>query len=163
MDSVRRPAVAGSFYPANADELGVLLNECFVSSTLGPRGASMPNPALAAGVVPHAGPHYSGPCAAHLYCQLESSVQRIILLGVNHRAYGHKASLSPWDRWRTPLGDVIVDDDLSDSLESRVEFLKRDGAAHAEEHSIEIQLPFLQRVLDEFQFVGRDENLIRPG
>jgi len=141
MDSVRRPAVAGSFYPADADELGVLLNECFVSSPLGPQGASMPNPALAAGVVPHAGPIYSGPCAAHLYCQLEPSVQRIILLGVNHRAHGHKASLSPWDRWRTPLGDVIVDDDLGDSLESEVEFLKRDGAAHAEEHSIEIQLP----------------------
>jgi AmmeMemoRadiSam system protein B len=153
MDSVRRPAVAGSFYPADADELGVLLNECFVSSPLGPQGASMPNPALAGGVVPHAGPVYSGPCAAHLYCQLEPSVRRIILLGVNHRAHGHKASLSPWDRWRTPLGDVIVDDDLGDFLESRIEFLKRDGAAHAEEHSIEIQLPFLQRVLDEFQFV----------
>jgi MEMO1 family protein len=153
MSYIRAPAVAGSFYPADADELGVLLDECFVSSPLGPRGASAPNTALVAGMVPHAGPVYSGPCAAHLYAQLEPSVRRVILLGVNHRARGHKASLSPWDRWSTPLGNVVVDDELSGHLESRVKFLKRDEAAHAEEHSIEIELPFLKRVLGEFEFV----------
>jgi MEMO1 family protein len=153
MNSVRPPAVAGSFYPADAEALGALVKECFVSSPLGPRGAITRNSALTAGLVPHAGPIYSGPCAAHLYSQLEPSTQCVILLGVNHRSRGHKAALSPWDRWRTPLGDISIDEDLSGALESRVNFLRRDEAAHAKEHSIEIQLPFLQRVLDEFQFV----------
>jgi MEMO1 family protein len=153
MSYIKPPAVAGSFYPADAAELGVLLDECFVSSPLGPRGVSVPNSALVAGMVPHAGPVYSGPCAAHLYAQLESSVRRVILLGVNHRARGHKASLSPWDQWNTPLGNVVVDNEISDYLASQVKFLRRDEAAHAEEHSIEIELLFLQRVLDEFTFV----------
>jgi MEMO1 family protein len=153
MYSVRPPAVAGTFYPADAEALHVLLHECFVSSPLGPQGSNTPNSTLVAGVVPHAGPVYSGPCAAHLYAQLEPSIQRVILLGVNHRARGHKASLSPWDSWRTPLGDVSVDLELSGYLESAVTFLQHDETAHADEHSIEVQLPFLQRVLDEFQFV----------
>lgn len=153
MNSVRPPAVSGSFYPADPEALGALVKECFVSSPLGPRGAITPNSALTAGMVPHAGPVYSGPCAAHLYSQLEPSVQRVILLGVNHRSRGHNAALSPWDRWRTPLGDISIDEDLSSALESRVNFLRRDESAHAKEHSIEIQLPFLQHVLAEFQFV----------
>lgn len=153
MSHIRAPAVAGSFYPADADELGMLLDDCFVSSPLGPQGVSAPNSALVAGMVPHAGPVYSGPCAAHLYAQLEPSVQRVILLGVNHRARGHKASLSPWDQWNTPLGNVVVANEISDYLESQVKFLRRDEAAHSQEHSIEIELPFLTRVLDEFKFV----------
>jgi AmmeMemoRadiSam system protein B len=153
MSYIRPPAVAGSFYPVDADELGVLLDECFVSSPLGPQGTCVPNSALVAGMVPHAGPVYSGPCAAYVYAQLEPSVRRVILLGVNHWARGHKASLSPWDRWNTPLGNVVVDNEASGYLESRVKFLKRDEAAHAAEHSIEIELPFLKRVLGEFEFV----------
>jgi AmmeMemoRadiSam system protein B len=153
MSYIKPPAVAGSFYPADADELGALLEQCFVSSPLGPQGVSVPNSALVAGMVPHAGPVYSGPCAAHLYAQLEPSVRRVILLGVNHRARGHKASLSPWDQWNTPVGNVVVDNEINDRLESQVKFLRRDEAAHAEEHSIEIELPFLKRVLDEFKFV----------
>ena len=153
MTSTRPAAVAGSFYPANARALNALLDDCFLSSPLGPQGTTQPNPAIIAGMVPHAGPIYSGPCAAHLYASLESSFQRIILLGVDHRATGAKAALSPWSHWRTPLGEVAVDDELSSYLQSRVKFLRRDEYAHVEEHSIEIQLPFLQRVLDNFQFV----------
>jgi MEMO1 family protein len=153
MSYTRPPAVAGSFYPADANKLGALLDECFVSSPLGPQGVRVANSALVAGMVPHAGPVYSGPCAAHFYAQLEPSVRRVILLGVNHRARGHKASLSPWDQWNTPLGNVVVDNEISGYLESQVKFLRHDEAAHAEEHSIEIELPFLKRVLDEFKFV----------
>lgn len=153
MSYIRPCAVAGSFYPADAQELDRLLNECFVSSPLGPQGARIANAALFAGLVPHAGPIYSGPCAAHLYAQLEPSVRRVIVLGVNHRARGHRASVSPWDRWHTPLGDVSVDPDLNEYLESHISFLQRDENAHADEHSIEVQLPFLQRVLGDFQFV----------
>ena len=153
MTSIRPAAVAGSFYPAGADELSALLGDCFNKSPLGPRGAKEPEASIIAGLVPHAGPIYSGPCAAHLYSCLPSSVQRIILLGVNHRARGHKAALSPWSRWQSPANETVVDDRLGDDLLARVKFLARDADAHAEEHSIEIQLPFLHRVLGKFEFV----------
>jgi AmmeMemoRadiSam system protein B len=153
MNRVRPPAVAGSFYPADASELSGLLDECFVASPLGPQGVTAPSSALVAGMVPHAGYIYSGPCAAHLYALLEMSVRRVILLGVNHQAGGHKAALSPWERWRTPLGEVTVDQELNDFLAARVRFLRQDDVAHAQEHSIEVQLPFLQRVLGDFTFL----------
>src|SRR5262245_33235468 len=153
MTSTRPAAVAGSFYPAAARPLRALLDDCFLISPLGPRGTTEPNPRIIAGMVPHAAPLYSGPCAAHFYATLETSFQRIVVLGVNHRARGAKAALSPWESWRTPLGDIAIDDDLSRYLESRVKFLRRDENSHADEHSIEIQLPFLQRVLGDFKFV----------
>ena len=152
MTSIRPTAVAGSFYPATADELKTLLDECFSKSPLGPRGVFTPSTDLIAGMVPHAGPIYSGPCAAHLYARLEPTIQRVILIGVNHWARGHRAALSPWQAWRTPFGDVTVDQELNACLEARIAFLKREPSAHAEEHSIEVQLPFLQRTLGQFTF-----------
>lgn len=153
MEQVRSPAVAGSFYPADPLELNGLIDECFVSSPLGPQGIKQVPSAMIAGMVPHAGYVYSGPCAAHLYGSLDPAVKRAIVLGVNHWARGHRASLSPWRIWRTPLGEVTIDQELSDSLEARVRFLKPDAPAHAQEHSIEVQLPFLERVLADFTFL----------
>lgn len=153
MIAVRPPAVAGSFYPAEAEALTALLDHCFNSSPLGPHGANQPDPAIIAGMVPHAGPIYSGPCAAHFYSRLDPSITRVIVLGVDHRSRGDKAALSPWKRWRTPAGEIAVDGEISDFLEAQVNFIKRDARAHNSEHSIEIQLPFLQRELDEFTFV----------
>lgn len=150
MEQVRSPAVAGSFYPADPLELNGLIDECFVSSPLGPKGTRPAPSAMIAGMAPHAGYVYSGPCAAHLYSSLDPAVKRVIVLGVNHWARGHRASLSPWQTWRTPLGEVAVDQELSDILEARVKFLKPDAPAHAQEHSIEVQLPFLERVLADF-------------
>lgn len=152
MTSIRPAAVAGTFYPAAAAELNTLLDDCFHTSPLGPRGVFTPSADLIAAMVPHAGPVYSGPCAAHLYARIDSSITRVIIIGVNHRAHGHRAALSPWESWRTPLGDVAVDEELNEYLEARVAFLKRDPYAHAEEHSIEVQLPFLQRTLGQFKF-----------
>lgn len=153
MTSPRHAAVAGTFYPAGAQELRELLDDCFDRSPLGPLGVREPEPAMIAGLVPHAGPIYSGPCAAHLYNRLDPATERVILLGVNHRARGHKAALSPWPRWQSPLGETVVDDRLNLALLERAQFLRRDEVAHANEHSIEIQLPFLQRVLGTFEFV----------
>jgi len=153
MEQVRSPAVAGSFYPADPGELSRLIDECFVSSPLGPKGTKQVPSAMIAGMAPHAGYVYSGPCAAHLYSSLDPAVRRVIVLGVNHWARGHRASLSPWPIWRTPLGEVVIDQELSDSLEARVKFLKPDAPAHSQEHSIEVQLPFLERVLADFTFL----------
>jgi len=153
MDRIRPAAVAGSFYPSEAEELGRLIDECFESSPLGPQGDKSPSSSLIGGLVPHAGYVYSGPCAAHFYSLLENSIQRVILLGVNHQARGHRAAFSPADFWQTPLGAVRIDQELSHLLQGEVNFLKQDEAAHAREHSIEVQLPFLQRVLGDFSLV----------
>ena len=153
MDRIRPAAVAGSFYPSEADELGRLIDECFESSPLGPQGDKSPSPSLIGGLVPHAGYIYSGPCAAHFYALLDNSIRRVILLGVNHQARGHRAALSPADFWQTPLGPVSIDQELSHLLQDEVNFLRQDEAAHAREHSIEVQLPFLQRVLGDFSLV----------
>ncbi len=153
MEHVRRPTVAGSFYPREANELNQLLQECFVTHPLGPRGVKSPAPYLLGGMVPHAGYIYSGPCAAHFYSGLEKNVGCVILMGVNHRAEGAKVALSPADYWETPLGNVKVDHSLAHSLMDRIPFLAEDELAHLHEHSIEVQIPFLQRVLGEFTFL----------
>lgn len=153
MERIRPPAVAGSFYPSNAAELEVVLDDCFRTSPLGPRGQEAHASTLIAGMAPHAGYLYSGPCAAHLYARLPDTLERVIIVGVNHWARGHRAALSPADAWQTPWGSVPVDQEFNASLEQRARFLKKDELAHAQEHSIEVQLPFLQRVLRQFTFV----------
>jgi AmmeMemoRadiSam system protein B len=153
MTSVRNPAVAGSFYPAAASELRTLLADCFQTNPLGPRGTAEKNRSIIAGLVPHAGAIYSGPCAAHLFSQVDTSHPRIIILGVNHRGDGHRAALSPWRRWRTPLGEVAVNQRLHESIRARTNILAEDADAHSEEHSIEIELPFLQYTLTDVEFI----------
>jgi AmmeMemoRadiSam system protein B len=153
MERLRHPAVAGSFYPAEANQLKELLEECLVSHPLGPQGVKSPSASLLGGMVPHAGYIYSGPCAAHFYSSLERNTTRVILLGVNHRGWGAKTALSPADYWETPLGRVKVDRDLRRLLKSRLDFLVEDERPHSEEHSIEVQLPFLQSVLEGFTFL----------
>lgn len=153
MANLRPPAVAGSFYPAAVDELNSVLDDCFLTHRLGPRGSKSPRPGLCAGIVPHAGYVYSGACAAHLYSCLSNDIERVIVLGVNHRSRGHKAALSPWESWETPYGKVSVDRGFGESLGKVVDWLGHDERSHADEHSIEVQLPFLQRRLGDFSFV----------
>jgi AmmeMemoRadiSam system protein B len=153
MTSIRPAAVAGSFYPSAASELRTLLEDCFQTSPLGPHGATEKNRSIIAGLVPHAGAIYSGPCAAHLFSRLDTSHQRIIILGVNHRGHGHRAALSPWPRWQTPLGEIAVNQHLNEIIRARVNFLADEPNAHSQEHSIEIELPFLQYTLPDFDFV----------
>jgi AmmeMemoRadiSam system protein B len=151
--TVRAAAVAGSFYPAKAGELKQLIEECFISSPLGPQVAHTPSPALLGGIVPHAGYIYSGPCAAHLYSRLAKDIRRVILLGVNHRSRGARAALSPAEFWETPLGQVPIDRKWGARLKSEIDFLIEDDRPHLEEHSIEVQLPLLQSTLGEFSLL----------
>lgn len=162
MDRVRPPAVAGTFYPSDAEELGSLIDECFLSSPLGPQGKKASSSGVIGGLVPHAGYLYSGPCAAHLYARLDESIRRVILLGVNHGSRGAHAALSPWDLWRTPMGDVVIDCELNAHLQERLSFLKPDELPHRREHSIEVQLPFLQRVLPDFTLVPLSLSYLAP-
>jgi len=153
MSAIRRPAVAGSFYPAGRNELQKNLEECSISQPLGPMGNRDSWPNLIAGIVPHAGTVYSGPCAAHFYAHLPPDVERVVVLGVNHHGLGAKAALSPAESWQTPLGKVKIEKRLAEALKLDADFLVEDALSHAREHSIEIELPFLQKALSDFTFL----------
>jgi MEMO1 family protein len=149
----RAPAVAGAFYPADAEELKRLIHECFVSNPLGPGGTRGAESKLLGGMVPHAGYTYSGPCAAHFYALVEEDTQCVLVFGVNHCAIGSQAALSAAESWDTPLGKATVERALQDQLKAKVDFLRVDDRAHLQEHSIEVQVPFLQTVLPRFMFM----------
>lgn len=153
MESIRPAAVAGSFYPAEAEDLKDLVSECFDSHPLGPKGYRAPSASLLGGMVPHAGYAYSGPCAAHLYTRLDRATSLAVIIGVNHRAQGAHAALSPAETWQTPLGRVRIDREAGNRLRDEIDFLTEDERAHRDEHSIEVQLPLLQTILGEFHFL----------
>jgi len=148
-EAPRRPAVAGQFYPADGAALTQLIEESFVD----PRGPGhLPvrhrsvDRKIRAAVVPHAGYVFSGPIAAHAFAALagERPPATVLLLGVNHTGRGAPAALSRRD-WITPLGRVPVDRELVHALDHRP--IEVDEAAHTHEHSIEVELPYLQYVL----------------
>jgi AmmeMemoRadiSam system protein B len=132
---IRPPAVAGMFYEARPDALRRhvenLLPDGLVSA-----------PAFGA-IVPHAGYVYSGPVAGQVFARVRIPPS-VVLLGPNHTGLGAPAALDPSDAWRTPLGDVRSDRRLAARLAELAPSLELDRAAHAREHSLEVQLPFLQ-------------------
>jgi MEMO1 family protein len=155
----RLPAVAGSFYPDNEGELRTQIHECFLHR-LGPGSIpSIPaeqDASLIGLVVPHAGYEYSGPVAAHSYNQLAKSGPRksIVILGPNHSGYGSGVSANTSGQWSTPLGDVQIDKELGEKIVKNSSIIDVEDDAHRSEHSIEVQLPFLQFLYPrQFRFV----------
>ena len=153
-ESARHPAVAGQFYPANAEELRRQILECYrhpLGPGQGPGTASGPLQGVAGFVVPHAGYYYSGPVAAHAFRRMGELgfPQVAIILGPNHYGTGKPLALSPWAWWDTPLGSMRVDTAMGESLAARVPGLLPDRAAHWREHSLEVQLPFLYHLYGE--------------
>lgn len=132
----RPPAVAGAFYPRDPRALAGEVREC-----LGPVAARR---AAFGAVVPHAGYIYSGAVAGAVYARLEP-VPTVVLLGPNHTGLGPAASIDDHDRWSTPLGDVRIDEALAARFLRDCPHLEREGMAHVREHSLEVQLPFLQQ------------------
>ncbi len=160
---IREPAVAGTFYPGRPDRLadGVdryvaearqeLADRAAAASPRGPGGAGpVPVGRLVAVVVPHAGHVYSGPTAGFAFASIDPAlVDRVVLLGPAHYVPVDGIGLSTATAWRTPLGDVPLDADLAEDLRARIETVIPADEAHAPEHSLEVQVPFLQRVLPE--------------
>lgn len=105
-----------------------------------------------AAVVPHAGLMYSGHVAAAFYASADLP-RRFIILCPNHTGAGHFAAINRTGSWETPFGDVAVDTPLADALMQKTPLLAADARAHAREHSLEVQLPFLQHILGELTFV----------
>jgi MEMO1 family protein len=144
---VRPPAVAGQFYPDDPDELRAEVNR-YLTATPGPPGA-MPKAAL----VPHAGYMFSGPIAGAVYACLAGGrevVRRVVLLGPSHRAAFAGLACSSASAFASPLGEVPVDEAALDQVRSLPQVMTLD-AAHAQEHSLEVQLPFLQTVFSQFK------------
>ncbi|MFW5907177.1 MAG: MEMO1 family protein [Candidatus Natronoplasma sp.] len=142
---VRRPAVAGQFYPGTEGGLKQKIEECF-EHDLGPGDipSEEGNKREIKGLVcPHAGYVYSGPVAAHSYKALMENglPETAIILGPNHHGMGAGVALAE-DPYSTPLGTAEIDEDIAESLAGGV--IQRDDVAHQREHSLEVQIPFLQ-------------------
>jgi AmmeMemoRadiSam system protein B len=147
MTQVREPAVAGLFYPADAGELSETVRSMLSN---GQPAGSAPRALL----VPHAGYVYSGAVAATAYARLipfAERYRRVVLLGPCHRVPLSGLASTSADAFQTPLGDVPVDQALIASLD--LPSVAISAEAHRLEHSLEVQLPFLQTVLDEFTLV----------
>jgi hypothetical protein len=149
-DRVRPAAVAGLFYPEDAAEL-----RRATTRHLAAAAADSDLHVAKAFVVPHAGYVYSGPVAATAYAQLARNapgIRRVVLIGPSHRVGFEGIATSSADSFETPLGVVALDRDAHEKLQELPQVQVLD-AAHAQEHSLEVQLPFLQLVLGEFQLV----------
>jgi len=145
--TTRPPAVAGQFYEGTPDRLRRQVAECLAAN---PEPAAK-EPFIGA-VVPHAGLMYSGHVAGAFY---KSALlpRRYVILCPNHTGMGHFAAINREGAWRTPLGDAAIDTPLADELMQRAPMLADDSKAHAREHSLEVQLPFLQQLAGGFTFV----------
>jgi AmmeMemoRadiSam system protein B len=151
MLNTRPAAVAGMFYPADPAVLRGAVHRLLAAAP----EASGERPAAKALIVPHAGYTYSGPVAAAVYARLAphaSAIRRVVLLGPAHRVAFRGLALPGAERFATPLGDVAVDAAAVATV-ARLPQVLEHAAAHAGEHSLEVQLPFLQRVLADFTLV----------
>jgi hypothetical protein len=144
---VREPVVAGMFYNLHPDNLKEQIKHCF-EHPLGP-GKTKESKFLAA-VVPHAGYAYSGPVAAWVYAKIPKA--NYLILGPNHGLFGSNFATMK-GIWKTPLGDVKIDERVAEKLVEMNPLIELDILAHQQEHSIEVQLPFLQYRFKNFKFV----------
>jgi AmmeMemoRadiSam system protein B/AmmeMemoRadiSam system protein A len=149
MNAIRQPAVAGQFYPGSAQALSSAVEGYLDAADAGDR--KVPKAIIA----PHAGYVYSGPVAATAYKRLEAArdtITRVILLGPCHRVAVRGLALSGADAFATPLGEIKLDKDAADSVSTLPQVTVFDET-HRLEHSLEVHLPFLQKVLGEFTLV----------
>ena len=144
----REPAVAGMFYPADPAVLGGMVDEYL-------REAKTTGPAPKAIIVPHAGYVYSGPIAATAYARLQQAkdkIKRVVVLGPTHRVAIRGLATVSVDTFTTPLGVVPIDREAIDQVRELPQVVVSD-TAHAQEHSLEVHLPFLQKCLHQFSLV----------
>lgn len=148
---MRHPAQAGSFYPSEKTALVSQIESCFLHK-LGP--GKLPKlqekgeRKIVSAVSPHAGYMYSGPVAANLYSALASDgvPDTVVILGPNHYGVGTGVSAMVEGVWQTPLGEVEIDSAVAKQICKNSDIIDIDDSAHINEHSIELQLPFLQYV-----------------
>jgi MEMO1 family protein len=149
----RSPAVAGMFYPSNPLELRIALDQSFRDHKFGP---GMPPPSMTERkiygmVAPHAGYMYSGAVAANGYYQISShDFTNAVIVGPNHYGIGSGVATMKDGIWETPLGEVEVNSKWVQGMAKRSGIVDFDSIAHSRDHCLEVQLPFLQYIRDEF-------------
>lgn len=149
---VREPAVAGRFYPADPDELRATVDALLAEAPAPPPDAPVPR----AVIVPHAGYVYSGSTAALAYARVARGrgvIRRVVVVGPTHRVPVRGVALPGADVFRTPLGEVTVPHAWAEQRLADVAAACVAPQTHRHEHSVEVQLPFLQRVLDDVDVV----------
>ena len=157
--NIRPPAVASMFYPGGTAEL-----RNAVQNYLSNAGTEEDVPKLKKGetaelrtlIVPHAGYIYSGKIAASAYRLLEQNqnqFKRVLLLGPAHRVWLEGAAFPEADAFQTPLGEITLDKELIEKMLAEFSWISVSDEAHAEEHCLEVQLPFLQETLGEFKLL----------
>jgi len=143
---LRLPAVAGQFYPGHPKELAALVERLTNHENKEEKKRAR------ACLAPHAGYMYSGAVAGAVFARI-ALPKRILLIGVRHYPRGEALAINSEGAWRTPLGDVPIDAELAMRLRKECTLLREDTAAHSREHSLEVELPFLQHLDRGFSFV----------
>jgi len=143
---LRLPAVAGRFYPSHPAELTALIHKYVEMDS-----SKLPI-AVRACLVPHAGYVYSGHVTGAVLARVVLP-RKIIVLGVRHYPRGEPAAILSSGAWRTPMGDARIDEELAEALKKACPLLREDSVAHSAEHSLEVQVPFLQVLVPDFTFV----------
>jgi len=147
-EMVREPAVAGQFYPGNPSDLEGMIQHFLDNSKIETGGT------VIGLICPHAGYPYSGFTAAHGYKLLQGKdIKTVVIIGPSHHAYFDGISVYPSGKWKTPLGEVPIDEEIVKKLEKENPKIDYFPEAHTHEHSVEVQVPFLQVVLKEFKIV----------
>jgi len=152
MQQIRQAAVAGSFYPGQPQTLASNVND-LLTAVRSKQGEAQLSPKAI--IVPHAGYIYSGPVAATAYAQLtavRNTIKRVVLLGPVHRVAVRGLALPAASAFATPLGQVQIDSTAVTAIRDMPQVVES-SEAHAQEHSLEVQLPFLQSVLADFKLL----------
>ncbi|MEQ9490781.1 MAG: AmmeMemoRadiSam system protein B [Alphaproteobacteria bacterium] len=154
MTRIRPAAIAGTFYPGDAAELDRTVTD-YLNAALRDAGPARGRPVPKAIIAPHAGHIYSGRAAADAYIRFapaRKTITRVILMGPCHRVAVRGLATTSADSWETPLGRVPIDR-ASIAAVSDLPFITEHDTAHTQEHSLEVHLPFLQKLLPSFSLV----------
>ena len=152
---IRTPAVAGMFYPGEKNKLSKLIDDCFLHA-FGP-GEKPPktNGGKIFGVIcPHAGYVYSGPIACNSIYSISSVLPELfIIIGPNHWGIGRNVATMKDCKWETPLGKVEVDSESAEEISRLSQNIEPDFFSHTREHSLEVQIPILQKTFSDFKIL----------
>nr|HEV7952829.1 AmmeMemoRadiSam system protein B [Candidatus Acidoferrales bacterium] len=146
---IRQPAVAGTFYPREPRELLARVQQ-FLDEERAENSTNSATHVIAC-LVPHAGYVFSGAVASAVYARIKIP-KRVVILGPRHRPGGANFAINSEGAWETPLGRVEIDSELARALMAACPLLVEDDVAHRREHSLEVQLPFLQALSKDFRF-----------
>lgn len=150
--NIRKPAVAGQFYPGSQKQCRTEIIDCLTDR---PVSCKLPEK-IVAGIVPHAGWTFSGDLAGMVFAaieKIEKTVDTFIIFGAVHNYFGSNAAVYDAGSWQTPMGEIKIDEELAAAIIKKSAFAKSNPDAHKYEHSIEVQIPFIQHFFPSAKIV----------